>query len=169
MQSKNLFSPLTDYRVPVFDKFDNSSGVLFEGVGSYLDPTNQFVFPILRAESTTVSVSESNNEATVQTSDLSGEQMTLVAGYQTRYNNRAVVSGSIKMCSDETLARSDANLQFCKQLASWVFQESGVLRASNIRHNKKGEACSRETTVAECPNPENYKIEDHVEFYVDLE
>ena len=24
-------------------------------------------------------------------------------------------------------------------------------------------------TIEECPNPENYKIEDHVDFYIDLE
>ena len=45
--------------MPVFDKFDNindSSGVIFSGCGSSLDPDNQFVFPILRAESTTASV-----------------------------------------------------------------------------------------------------------------
>ena len=61
-------------------------------------------------------------------------------------------------------------MRFCKQLANWVFQESGVLRASNLRHNKKGEACSQDKlSLEECPNPENYKIEDHVEFYIELE
>lgn len=50
-----------------------------------------------------------------------------------------------------------------------MFKESGVLRATNLRHNKKGEACARDSTIAECPNPENYKIEDNVEFYIDLE
>ena len=44
-----------------------------------------------------------------------------------------------------------------------------MLRASNLRHNKKGEACPRGQTIEECPNPENYKIEDHVDFYIDLE
>ena len=44
-----------------------------------------------------------------------------------------------------------------------------MLRASNLRHNKKGEACDRGVSIEECPNPENYKIEDHVEFYIDLE
>ena len=38
-----------------------------------------------------------------------------------------------------------------------------------MRHNKKGEACERGTSVEECPNPENYKIEDNIEFYIDLE
>ena len=43
------------------------------------------------------------------------------------------------------------------------------MRATNLRHNKKGTSCPREKPLIECPNPENYKIEDHVEFYIDLE
>ena len=43
-----------------------------------------------------------------------------------------------------------------------------MLRATNLRHNKKGESC-REKSITECPNPENYKIEDQVEFYIDLQ
>lgn len=42
------------------------------------------------------------------------------------------------------------------------------MRASNLRHNKQGESC-RDKSIEECPNPENYKIEDHIEFYIDLE
>lgn len=118
MASKNLFSPLTELNLPVFDRFDNSSaGVQFNGIGSFLDPTNQFVFPILRAESTTISVFDSED----QISDLSGEQLTLVAGFQTRYNSRASIAGSMDMCSDAVVAENEANLQFCKQLANWVF------------------------------------------------
>jgi oligosaccharyltransferase complex subunit beta len=50
-----------------------------------------------------------------------------------------------------------------------VFQESGILRATNLRHNKKGEKCTAED-LSECnANPENYMLEDHVEFYIDLE
>lgn len=164
--SRNLFAPLTDLDLPVFDKFANNSiGVKFNGIGAYLDPKNQFVFPILRAESTTVSVVAEEGSI----SDVSGEQLTLVAGYQTRYNNRATVAGSLDMCSDAVMASSEENRQFCKQLINWVFQETGVLRASNLRHNKKGEQCKPATSLLECPNPENYKIEDHVEFFVDLE
>ena len=169
--SKNLFQPLTDLNSPIFDRFDNSSaGVVFgNGVGAYLDPNNQFVFPILRAEQSTVSVSNATKDEDMRISSTSGEQLTLVAGYQTRYNNRAAVAGSTTMCSDQVMTQNEANMKFCKQLASWVFQESGVLRTSNLRHNKKGEACESDQSIEECPNPENYKIEDHIEFYVDLE
>ena len=75
----------------------------------------------------------------------------------------------MNICNDELWAQSAANGQFCRQLINWVFKESGVLRATNLRHNKKGEACPRHKSIEECPNPENYKIEDNIEFYIDLE
>ena len=37
-----------------------------------------------------------------------------------------------------------------------------MLRASKMRHNKAG-------SKWEGVNPENYRIKDHIEFYVDLE
>lgn len=60
---------------------------------------------------------------------------------------------------------SSSNFKFCKELTNWVFQESGVLRATNLRHHKKGEQC----TSDDCANPENYQLEDNVEFYIELE
>jgi hypothetical protein len=45
------------------------------------------------------------------------------------------------------------------------------LRTTNLRHNKKGDQrCIGEVyEKCEYANPENYKIEDHVEFYIDVE
>lgn len=57
--SKNLFEPLVNLDKPVFDKFPGeSNGLLYSGIGSIIDPENQFVFPILRAESTTISTTD---------------------------------------------------------------------------------------------------------------
>ena len=72
------------------------------------------------------------------------------------------------MCSDEfILLDGTGNQKFCEELLNWNFKLSGLLRATNLRHNKKGEACKN---LEECgPNPENYKIEDQVEFYVNIE
>ena len=132
------------------------------------------MFPILRAEPTTTSKKTKDKSFT---QSLSGEQLTLVSGLQTRTNNRATINGSMKMCSDEFMLKTinengqgsplqnSANYDFCMQLIDWNFHESGVIRAVNLRHNKKGEKCKEEN----CQNPENYKIEDNVEFYIDIQ
>ena len=60
--SANLFRPLSDLTHPVFNRFDNSSaGVSYEGIGAILDEKNEFVFPILRAESTTISANKNGD------------------------------------------------------------------------------------------------------------
>ena len=74
--SKNLFEPLVNLDTPIFNGFSaDSDGLLYSGIGSILDPENQFVFPILRAESTTVSVTdvEVSEEIPSQISAVSGE------------------------------------------------------------------------------------------------
>ena len=58
--------------------------------------------------------------------------------------------------------QSSSNFVFCKELAQWNFQQRGVLKLSNLRHNKKGEAW---TGV----NPENYRVLDELEFNVDIQ
>jgi hypothetical protein len=76
----------------------------------------------------------------------------------------------MQMCSDQMMVLSDKNRKFCTQLLDWTMQESGVLRAQNLRHVKKGEKVCSTLERDDCgPNPENYKIEDHVEFYINLE
>ena len=52
-----MFEPLTRLDQPVFDRFsEEGDGLLYSGIGSLLDPNNKFVFPIIRAESSTVSI-----------------------------------------------------------------------------------------------------------------
>jgi hypothetical protein len=50
--SRNVFDELTNLDTPIFEARER---VAFKGIGQYLDPSNQFVFPILRAEPTTTS------------------------------------------------------------------------------------------------------------------
>ena len=94
--------PLYENVNPVFSKpCEKSKGVSFRGIGSVLDKSNRLVFPILRAESTAMSVTDLDASSDIDPiSAVSGEQLTLVAGYQTRSNNRATFSGSLAMCSD---------------------------------------------------------------------
>jgi len=93
--SKNLFSPFLHESKGIFSQSEKP--VAFSGVAMTLDPENLFVFPILRAEESTFSFNSEQNEI----SKISGEQLTLVAGYQARKNQRVATSGSISMCSNQ--------------------------------------------------------------------
>lgn len=83
--SENVFEPLFNDH-SVFTKLERP--VLFEdGVGAVLDSTsnNKHVFPILRADAGSYSYNPSAGERK-QVGIVSGQQLTLVAGYQTLYN-----------------------------------------------------------------------------------
>lgn len=180
LKSNNLFKPLTEMHTPVFT-FSNQTQIAFTGIGAILDRENQYVFPILSANLNSYSAThyEVTAENPARISDAQGERLVVVAGYQSRSNHRATISGSMSICSDEMMLLtvdhdaaktidSSANYRFCKELLNWVFQESGVLRATNLRHNKKGEKCV-DPDITKCPNPENYQLEDNIEFYIELE
>jgi len=140
--------------------------VFFNGIGSTLDTENPYVFPILRASDSSYSKNaKPDPDATEneESAEFSGQEITLVSGYQSYHNNRAVVSGSTQMCSDEVLASSPDNIKFCFELTDWAMQESGVLRSKGIKHWETGSA------AAGLKNPENYKLEEHVHFEVALE
>lgn len=68
------------------------------------------------------------------------------------------------MCSDEffaSFAGSSNNRNFCEELIDWTMQESSVLRVSDIKHMKEG-------TEYQGVNPENYFIEDKIEYSVTI-
>lgn len=68
------------------------------------------------------------------------------------------------MCSDEFITKFKTdNKLFCQELLDWVMQESGVLRVSDIRHQKQGTVNQGDL------NPENYYIEDKIEYFVTIE
>lgn len=105
--SKTLFEPMER----VFTKLDRP--VLFEnGLGAVLDigKNNEHVFPILRADQGSYSFN-ADASARADAGIVAGQQLTLVAGYQTRYNQRIVLSGSLEMCSNQAmLANRDPNV-----------------------------------------------------------
>lgn len=102
---------------------------------------------------------------------VSGNQLTIVAGYQTQYNLRIVISGSIKMCSNSAFMatrdaetgdiRSSSNYVLCTEMVEWNLQEKGVLKVSNVKHNKVGEKWDG-------ASPENYKREVDIEYFIDI-
>jgi oligosaccharyltransferase complex subunit beta len=97
--------------------------------------------------------------------------MTLVAGYQTQYNLRISLSGSLKMCSNAAMMntrdpdqgntiQSSSNYQLCTELVEWNLQERGVLKVEKVRHKKVGDEWAA--------NPENYKRQVDIEYFIDI-
>jgi Oligosaccharyltransferase 48 kDa subunit beta len=96
LYSSNFFEP---FKTTSKGIFTTSGKIAFgSGVGQTIDSSNQYAFPILRAEQSTVSVKEDGSVAKV-----SGEAITLVSGYQTRGNQRVSVVGSLSMCSNDNI------------------------------------------------------------------
>ena len=163
-----MFEPL--HRV--FTPLDRP--VLFEdGIGALLDQpkNNRHVFPILRADEGSYSFNQGAPERT-QTSSVSGNQLSLVTGYQTTYNQRIVISGSTQMCSNEAMManrdpkkgstiKSSPNYILCTEMAEWNLGERGVIRVDNVRHNKVGDKWDGH-------NPENYKRQVDIEYFIDI-
>lgn len=129
------------------------------------------MFPILRAGDSFYSrnakpENPDSDEKQAKSAEIDGQELTLVSGYQSLNNHRAVISGSIQMCSDELMATSKDNLNFCLELTNWAVQESGVIRSSGVKHwNQKADA----ELARKEKNPENYKLEEHVHFEIGLE
>jgi hypothetical protein len=72
--SKNFFHPFTTTSKGIFSQSEKP--IAFSGVAQLVDSSNQFVFPILRAEPTTFS-----EKANGDIAKASGEALTLVSGY----------------------------------------------------------------------------------------
>ena len=114
--------------------------ILYEGIASELDPSNSYVFPILRADENAYSINTKTGEFYSY-----GEKIKLVNGYQARNNRRVVISGSSSLCSDRFYFLSDPvhnnplgspNATFCQDMLNWNFQRTGVLKYENIRHER---------------------------------
>lgn len=95
--SKNFFEPLKTTSKGLFTIPNRP--IAFNGMGHVIDPKNQYVFPILRAEQSTYSYSKDKKDV----SSTSGEALTLVSGYQTRANQRVALSGSLGICSNQNM------------------------------------------------------------------
>lgn len=113
--------------------------ILYEGIAQEIDPHNQYVFPILRADENSYSINSRTGEFYNN-----GDRIKLISGYQARNNRRVVISGSTSVCSDKFyyLSSTDGKVEnspnalFCQDLLNWNFQRTGVLKYDNIRHQR---------------------------------
>ncbi|RLN49007.1 hypothetical protein BBJ28_00020580 [Nothophytophthora sp. Chile5] len=118
----------------------NPKPVAFSGMGMSLEPSNILAFHALMAPATAYSANPVKPiTASVVASDLLfGNQIGLVTAVQGRNNARLVFAGSLDLFSDKYLG-NDAfgNAAFADAVTKWGFQESGVLRMTNVQHRRE--------------------------------
>ena len=161
MRNDEIVVTKNSINVPVIVK-QPKGYILYEGIGMDIDPQNQYVFPILKADENSYSVNTKTNEVYAN-----GDKIKLVSGYQARNNRRVVISGSTNLCSDKlyylsnvngTKIEESPNAKFCQDILNWNFQRTGVLKFDNVRHNRKSDHKTLST----------YRIKDELEYYIDI-
>ncbi|VDN99037.1 unnamed protein product [Rodentolepis nana] len=163
-----IASPENAIDVPIITgAFKNP--ILYRGVSITSDPTSPLLMNILHGSPT--SYSHDPRTPISQYPTTVGKNTQLVSALQARNNARVVFTGSIEMFSDAfyespvvnkvTNKRSElsSNAEFADHLLRWNFQESGVLRISNVTHYKVGESFPRR----------EYTITDEIIYKIDIE
>ncbi|KAG8201863.1 hypothetical protein JTE90_027343 [Oedothorax gibbosus] len=143
--------------------------ILFKGVGILSDQDSSLILEVLPASSTAYCYNPDNNVS--EYPHAIGKNTLLISALQARNNARVIFSGSLDFFSDHFFQSSvqkvhgtqkykkSGNEQLAKALTQWVFKETGVLRAGNITHHKKGESTA----------PEAYTILDEVVYSIEVE
>lgn len=113
--------------------------VAFSGIGMTLEPNNILGFHALVAPATAYSANPVKEiTAKVVESDLLfGNEIGLVTAIQARNNARLVFAGSLDLFADKYFTDAFSNALFSDAITKWGFQESGVLRATNVQHHRE--------------------------------
>ncbi|KXZ51811.1 hypothetical protein GPECTOR_11g252 [Gonium pectorale] len=140
--------------------------ILFRGAAATVPADSELATVVLSAPAT--AYSHDPKKAMLEPPSLmAGGAISLVTAVQARNNARMVVAGSVEMFTNEFFSMKvnvggestgSANRKFTVALARWAFQDRGVLVASHLRHHKLGEAAQ----------PAGYRVNDEVEFLVDI-
>jgi len=145
-----------------------SAPVLFRGIGHDTEENSRLITKILTASDSAYSAGAT--EKIDESPESAGTNTLLVTALQARNNARAVFSGSLDLFSNEFFKSSVAvsgdkkyaksgNEELATELAKWVFQERGLLRATNLTHHNQNNI----------PNPLSYRVTDDVDFSVAIE
>lgn len=112
--------------------------------------SSTLIAPVLRAPATAYSIETKEENAPFEDAFPTGSQIALVSTMQARNNARLSVLGSVDSLKDEWLGATvqgldgkqlkTQNREFARQLTSWTFQETGVLRVGNIEHYPNAES-----------------------------
>ncbi|KAF1332729.1 putative dolichyl-diphosphooligosaccharide-protein glycosyltransferase 48kd subunit, partial [Globisporangium splendens] len=117
----------------------NKKPVAFaSGLGMTLEPNNILGFHALVAPATAYSANpvKEITSKVIESDLLFGNEIGLVTAIQARNNARLVFAGSVELFSDKYFTDAFSNAEFSKAVSKWAFQESGVLRVTNVHHRR---------------------------------
>jgi oligosaccharyltransferase complex subunit beta len=157
---------------------------LYRGIGISNDAENPLLLSVLHASSSSFSYNPDAVIDSYPTAVGSGSQ--LISALQARNNARIVISGSLDFFSDELITApikhalsgasylQSGNKALADALSRWVFQESGVLRYSNVSHRKLASSDSAGHSLGQAEvhdrlDSSDYTIMDEVEYSIVLE
>ncbi|KAG0142183.1 hypothetical protein CROQUDRAFT_67538 [Cronartium quercuum f. sp. fusiforme G11] len=148
---------------------DRNSKVVFRGIGHGVGK-NPLIINILRSSPLSYSHEISLKDQVDNEPFITGDEIGLITGFQTRHSSRIIFIGSIEFFSndffdtdivldDGTKAKA-ANAKVSQDLIAWAFKQTGVLRIISSTHSKVNGLI---------PKPERYKINDEIEYKVDIQ
>lgn len=120
---------------------ENSSPVLYRGIGHVIDDENKLAIKILQGNPTTYAAKPFKGVQS-NTAENMGSDTLLVTALQARNNARVVFAGSVDLFSNYFFTarlpsgETTGNKAFTTHLSKWVFAEAGVLRFRDITHAK---------------------------------
>ena len=168
--SDNLFEPIKKNIV------NFSTPVAYKGTGMKLDSNNAHVFPILQGDDHTFATNPgySKKDDSSSSFKVTGSDITLVAGYQSRYNQRVVISGSSTLCTDDFIKFSSSkeggdytessNWSLCKNIIDWNFQQKSILKAANFDHS----LADRSLIESGLQKSQEYKLKDYIQVSLEI-
>ena len=127
-----------------------------------LGNNNPLLAPILRAPATAYSHNPKEDAFNAEDVGATGSQLAIVSSMQARNSARFTVLGSVESLEDKWFSATvkglndkktqTANREFAKQLTSWTFKETGVLKVGKIEHHLADEPENLNPTIYRVKN-----------------
>ena len=161
---------------PDLKNFFGGEGVLAlpRCVPQELGNNSPLLMPVVRAKRTAYSYNPKEEAETVEDPFATGEQISLVTAFQARNSARFTVLGSAEALEDtwfdvnvkspDGKKSKTANREFAKQLTSWTFKETGVLKVGKVQHHLNDEdvATPQNASLSTQLNPTIYRVKNDV-------
>ncbi|KAL3473925.1 Dolichyl-diphosphooligosaccharide--protein glycosyltransferase subunit WBP1 [Aspergillus californicus] len=162
-----------NFRPDVKDFFGGDGVLAIPSASPHTLGDTSLLAPILRAPTTAYSHNPKEDSGSVEEVFATGSQLAIVSAMQARNSARFSLLGSVESLKDEWFSATvkapggkevkTSNRDFAKQLTSWTFKETGVLKVGKIEHH-----LAKDDITAEDLNPTIYRIKNETVFSIEI-